>query len=58
MSEAIIDFSEDEISVMLANLDKYTPEEVIEIDKLVDELGDFLFCIGLLSCSGTNGDIE
>ena len=39
MSEAVIDFSEDEISTMLANLDQYTPEEVQEIDKLVDELG-------------------
>ena len=38
MSEAIIDFSETEISTMLANLDQYTPEEVTEIDKLVDEL--------------------
>ena len=39
MSEAIIDFSETEISTMLANLDQYTAEEVQEIDKLVDELG-------------------
>ena len=33
-----LDFSEDEIQVMLDNLDKYTPEEVAEIDKMVDEL--------------------
>jgi len=39
MSDAVIDFSEGEISTMLANLDQYTPEEVQEIDKLVDELG-------------------
>ena len=38
MTEAALDFSEDEISLMLANLDQYTPEEVTEIDKLVDEL--------------------
>ena len=38
MTEASIDFSEEEISLMLANLDQYTPEEVTEIDKLVDEL--------------------
>ncbi len=35
MSDAVIDFSEGEISTMLANLDQYTPEEVQEIDKLV-----------------------
>ena len=38
MTEAALDFSEDEISLMLANLDQYTPEEVTEIDRLVDEL--------------------
>jgi hypothetical protein len=38
MSKAVIDFSENEISTMLANLDQYSPEEVQEIDKLVDEL--------------------
>ena len=35
-----MDFSEDEISLMLANLDQYTPEEVTEIDRLVDELSN------------------
>ena len=39
MSKAVIDFSEDEISIMLANLDQYSSEEVQEIDTLVDELG-------------------
>jgi len=33
-----LDFSEDEIQVMLDNLDQYTPEEVAEIDRMVDEL--------------------
>lgn len=32
------DFSEEEIQVMLTNLDQYSPEEVVEIDRLVDEL--------------------
>ena len=40
MTEAALDFSEDEISLMLANLDQYTPEEVTEIDRLVDELSN------------------
>jgi predicted phage terminase large subunit-like protein len=35
-----LDFSEEEIQVMLTNLDQYTPEEVAEIDKLVDELSN------------------
>ena len=34
------DFSEEEIQVMLTNLEHYTPEEVAEIDKLVDELSN------------------
>ena len=38
MNKHALDFSEDEIQVMLDNLDKYTPEEVAEIDKMVDEL--------------------
>jgi hypothetical protein len=38
MSKAVIDFSESDIETMLANLDQYSPEEVQEIDKLVDEL--------------------
>jgi len=38
MSEVAFDFTEEEIQVMLDNLDEYTPDEVLEIDKLVDEL--------------------
>lgn len=35
-----LDFTEAEIQVMLTNLEHYTPEEVAEIDKLVDELSN------------------
>ena len=38
MNNQAFNFSEDEIQVMLDNLDHYTPEEVAEIDKMVDEL--------------------
>ena len=38
--ESSLDFTEDEIQVMLDNLDQYTPEEITEIDKLVDELAN------------------
>jgi len=38
MSEVALDFTEEEIQVMLDNLDEYTPDEVVEIDKLVGEL--------------------
>jgi predicted phage terminase large subunit-like protein len=38
--EAGLDFSEEEIQVMLTNLDQYTAEEITEIDKLVDELAN------------------
>ena len=38
MSEVALDFTEDEVQVMLDNLDSYTPQEVVEIDKLVEEL--------------------
>jgi hypothetical protein len=31
-------FSEEEIQRMLENIDSFTAEEVLEIDKLVDEL--------------------
>ena len=34
----VLDFSEDDIQVMLDNLDQYTTEEVAEIDRMVDEL--------------------
>ena len=33
-----LDFSDTEIQQMLDNLDQYTPEEVKEIDRIVDEL--------------------
>ena len=32
------DFSDEEVQLLLDNIDKYTPEEVLEIDKLVSEL--------------------
>lgn len=34
----VLDFSEDEIEHMLANLDAFSPEEIAEIDRMVDEL--------------------
>ena len=34
-----LDFTETEVQQMLDNLDSFSPEEVQEIDKLVDELG-------------------
>ena len=37
MSE-VLDFSESEIQQMLDNLDKFTPEEVQEVDRIVSEL--------------------
>jgi hypothetical protein len=37
-SEVALDFTEEEIQVMLDNLDDYTQDEVFEIDKLVEEL--------------------
>ena len=37
LSESV-DFTEEEVQLMLANLDKYTPEELTEIDSIVDEL--------------------
>ena len=37
-SSAELDFSDTEIQTMLDNLDAYTSEEVVEIEKLVDEL--------------------
>ena len=38
MSEPALDFTEEEVQKMLENLDVYTPDEVVEIDRLVDEL--------------------
>ncbi len=37
MTEAL-DFDEADIEAMLANLDAFSPEEVAEIDRMVDEL--------------------
>lgn len=34
----VLDFSEEEIEHMLANLDAFSPEEIAEIDRMVDEL--------------------
>ena len=34
-----LNFTEAEVQQMLDNLDSFSPEEVQEIDKLVDELG-------------------
>ena len=38
MSEQALDFTEQEVQTMLENLDIYTADEVVEIDRLVDEL--------------------
>ena len=38
MTEAVPDFSEEEVEQMLNNLDSFTDEEVIEINRIVDEL--------------------
>ena len=38
MPEAVVDFSDTEIQQMLDNLDQYSPDEVKEIDRIVDEL--------------------
>ena len=38
MSEPALDFTEQEVQKMLENLDIYTADEVVEIDRLVDEL--------------------
>ena len=32
------DFSDEEITLLLDNIDEYTPDEVVEIEKMVDEL--------------------
>ena len=36
----VLDFTEDDIEVMLANLDAFSGDEIIEIDKMVGELAD------------------
>ena len=38
MTKAIPSFSEDEVEQMLNNLDSFTDEEVVEINRIVDEL--------------------
>ena len=38
MTEAALDFSEEEVQQMLDNLDSFSPEEVAEIDRIIDEL--------------------
>jgi len=38
MTEAAVDFTEEEVQQMLGNLDQYTSDEIVEIDRLVDEL--------------------
>ena len=40
MSKVDIGFTEEELQQMLENIDSFTPEEALEIDKLVDELSD------------------
>ena len=35
-----LDFSPEDIQTMLDNLDQFSPEEVAEIDKMVDELAN------------------
>ena len=38
MSDAAVDFTQQEIHHMLDNIDAFSPDEVVEIEKLVDEL--------------------
>ena len=38
MTEAALDFSEEDIQKMLDNIDSFSPDEVVEIDRIVDEL--------------------
>jgi hypothetical protein len=38
MTESALEFTEEEVQQMLDNLDSYTPEEIVEIDRIVDEL--------------------
>ena len=37
-AEKALDFTEEELNVLLNNLDACTPEEIAEIDRMVDEL--------------------
>ena len=38
MSNAAVDFTQQEIQHMLDNIDEFSPDEVVEIERLVDEL--------------------
>ena len=38
MTDGALDFTEDDIEQMLANLDSFSPDEVAEIDRMADEL--------------------
>jgi hypothetical protein len=38
MTEAALDFSEEDIQKMLENIDSFSSDEVAEIDRIVDEL--------------------
>ncbi len=38
MTQSIASFSEDEVEHMLNNLDSFTDEEIVEINRIVDEL--------------------
>ena len=38
MTEAALDFSEEEVQKMLDNIDSFSSDEVVEIDRIVDEL--------------------
>ena len=50
MSE-VLDFSESEIQQMLDNLDKFTPEEVQEVDRIVSELDILIILlVSIIGC--------
>ena len=38
-AEAVLDFTDEEIQQMLDNLDSFSPEEQLEIEKIADVLG-------------------
>ena len=40
MNKHALDFTEDEIQIMLDNLDQYSTDEIAEIDRMVDELSN------------------
>ena len=37
-AEVVLPFTEEEVGHMLANLDKFNPDEVEELNRIVDEL--------------------